>query len=139
MAVIMQNANYIFNVEYLKYAIDICDTLKDDESVDNSIYLEKLNFAISKGIKIRQTKSILPKNFGIRTFKMKTTYPGVLIGTGNSHSAGAKGEMELGFTFDYVTGVPYLPGSSLKGLYPPNLHLYYKHNRDLFRFRHSQP
>ena len=47
---------------------------------------------------------------------LKTTYPGMLSGSGYPHEMGFKGELKLGFSFDYTTGLPYLPGSSLKGL-----------------------
>lgn len=45
-----------------------------------------------------------------------STYPGVLMGTGYLHDLGAKGAIKTGFSLDYVTGMPYLPGSSLKGI-----------------------
>lgn len=46
----------------------------------------------------------------------KTTYPGLLVGSGLMHSIGAKGESKLGFEFDYTTGMPIINGSSVKGL-----------------------
>lgn len=46
---------------------------------------------------------------------LQTTYPGLLSGTGLSHQTGAMGESKLGFSFDPCTGVPYVPGSSVKG------------------------
>lgn len=47
----------------------------------------------------------------------KVLYPGLLIGLGNAHdSKSADGELQLGFTLDPVTGLPYLPGSSVKGI-----------------------
>lgn len=47
----------------------------------------------------------------------KVLYPGLLIGLGNSHdSKGTDGEIQLGFTFDPVTGLPFLPGSTVKGI-----------------------
>ena len=51
-------------------------------------------------------------------FRMKTTYPGLLVGTGYAHEAekGADQCVKLGFSFDYVTGQPYVPGSSVKGM-----------------------
>jgi CRISPR-associated protein Cmr6 len=63
-------------------------------------------------------------------FELQVKYPGLLIGIGNAHSAAAlvpkdantsevksvKGEIALGFSFDYVTGVPYIPGSTVKGV-----------------------
>ena len=47
---------------------------------------------------------------------LQTTYPGLLTGTGMSHQTGSKGESKLGFAFDPCTGLPYLPGSSVKGM-----------------------
>lgn len=50
-------------------------------------------------------------------FILQTAYPGLLIGLGNAHSAGISSEeLVLGFTFDYVTGLPYIPGSTVKGV-----------------------
>ena len=49
-------------------------------------------------------------------FQLVTTYPGLLIGTGNPHDAKLDAAIKLGFSFDYVTGLPCLLGSSLKGL-----------------------
>lgn len=57
-------------------------------------------------------------------FLLKTTYPGLLIGLGNPHRTGkeaqgndAEGaEINLGFTLDFVTGLPVIPGSTVKGV-----------------------
>lgn len=46
----------------------------------------------------------------------KTTYPGLLIGSGLSHGTGTENDMKIGFLFDYTTGLPYIPGSSVKGV-----------------------
>lgn len=46
---------------------------------------------------------------------LQTTYPGLLSGSGVTHETGKKGELKLGFTFDHTTGLPYLPGSTVKG------------------------
>ena len=46
----------------------------------------------------------------------KTTYPGLLIGSGLSHGTGTDNDMKIGFLFDYTTGLPYIPGSSVKGI-----------------------
>ena len=62
------------------------------------------------------------------TLLFETCYPGLLSGTGNPHGVGkavreSKGneddadeDVSLGFSFDYVTGQPYIPGSSVKGV-----------------------
>ena len=52
----------------------------------------------------------------LSVFYLQSSYPGILIGTGHEHGVKGKGEIGMGFTFDYVTGLPYLPGSSLKGI-----------------------
>lgn len=51
------------------------------------------------------------------TFRMKTKYPGMLIGIGYAHGSGrADDDIKCGFSFDYVSGQPYIPGSSVKGV-----------------------
>lgn len=52
---------------------------------------------------------------GFTSFTLKTTYPGLLIGTGLSHGVNSKGDIKVGFQFDHTTGLPYIPGSSIKG------------------------
>ena len=49
-------------------------------------------------------------------FELYTAYPGVLIGTGNPHEISMENAIKCGFSFDYVTGLPYIPGSSIKGM-----------------------
>lgn len=49
------------------------------------------------------------------SFLLKTTYPGLLVGTGYEHETGENGEFKIGFFFDYATGLPVIPGSSVKG------------------------
>lgn len=57
-------------------------------------------------------------------FKLTTTYPGLLVGLGYTHEAGDGqvkeeekdgAEIKLGFMLDYVTGLPIIPGSTIKG------------------------
>lgn len=53
--------------------------------------------------------------------RLSTTYPGLLIGSGYSHPAlteteeGEACDYQLGFFFDHTTGMPVIPGSSVKG------------------------
>jgi len=66
----------------------------------------------------------LPKGrFYKKEFSMEVKYPGLLIGLGYPHDFGdlygedsAKEAIKLGFSLDYVTGLPYIPGSSIKGV-----------------------
>jgi CRISPR-associated protein Cmr6 len=53
---------------------------------------------------------------------LKTTYPGLLIGSGYTHESIFENEedkneaFKIGFFFDHVTGMPYIPGHSIKGV-----------------------
>jgi CRISPR-associated protein Cmr6 len=50
-----------------------------------------------------------------QTVSLETIYPGLVLGTGYNHETGFEGEHKLGFFFDYTTGLPIIPGSSVKG------------------------
>lgn len=52
---------------------------------------------------------------GFSTFLLTTHYPGLLAGSGLSHGIKDDQDIKAGFLFDYTTGMPYLPGSSVKG------------------------
>lgn len=49
------------------------------------------------------------------TFSLKTTYPGLFTGSGYQHSVEGNDEFKIGFFFDFTSGQPLLPGSSVKG------------------------
>ena len=51
-----------------------------------------------------------------QTFELVTTYPGLILGTGYAHGSNLLGEFKTGFFFDHTTGMPLIPGSSVKGL-----------------------
>lgn len=53
---------------------------------------------------------------GFTPLKLKTTYPGLLIGSGLSHGTPIENDIKCGFQFDYSTGLPIIPGSSVKGV-----------------------
>ncbi len=54
---------------------------------------------------------------GKQHFLLYTTYPGIVIGTGLSHGVkDDNNDFKIGFTFDHTTGLPVIPGSSVKGL-----------------------
>jgi len=55
-------------------------------------------------------------DFGNNTFELTTTNPGLLLGSGYAHGSGLLGEMKIGFYFDHTTGLPVIPGSSIKGV-----------------------
>lgn len=53
---------------------------------------------------------------GFSCVEMEVLPPGLLIGSGISHGIPGPGDFELGFQFDYTTGLPVIPGSSVKGV-----------------------
>lgn len=59
---------------------------------------------------------IIPNPDAPQTLSMWTTYPGLIIGSGYPHGTGGEGEFKIGFHFEYASGMPVLPGSSIKGI-----------------------
>jgi len=52
----------------------------------------------------------------IKTFNVRTEYPGLITGTGITHDFSHEDALKLGFSFDHTTGLPYIPASSVKGM-----------------------
>lgn len=53
----------------------------------------------------------------IVSFDLKVLFPGVYAGLGYEHGLPKQdADIKNGFSFDYTTGLPYIPGSSLKGM-----------------------
>ena len=115
----MKNLNYLFNVDYyselknthFEYCNDLIikqQWIDPTERPTNNASAEPILFADAD-------------NF----FMLKTVYPGLLIGLGYTHGIGKEffkvvsdegTEIKLGFTLDFVTGLPIIPGSTVKGV-----------------------
>lgn len=81
------------------------------EAIESKIDQKVLNL-ISQSFNTQK-----PKNLGNSSFELKTTYPGLLVGSGNTHELpDTKGQAILGFHFDYTSGLPEIAGSSIKGV-----------------------
>ncbi len=48
--------------------------------------------------------------------ELTTTYPGLLCGSGYNHGISSVSDFKIGFYFDHTTGLPVIPGSSVKGV-----------------------
>lgn len=115
-----ENLNYIYNIEYFR---DICYDESDSEKSKGIIPKKTVNNEGRLKVHNDRLISFEPKELmnciaeavKADNFELKTVYPGLLIGTGLPHSFGGKGEATLGLTLDYVTGMPYIPASSVKG------------------------
>ena len=66
-------------------------------------------------------------------FLVCVNYPGLLVGMSNpvmsslkqgSDEEGQDSAFKTGFSFDYVTGLPYIPGSSIKGMLRASIEKY---------------
>lgn len=102
--------------------------MKNLNLIFNKLYYDKLGqngFAESVQRYNRQifnTRFNHEKDYAVspiatQTLVLQTIYPGMLIGTGNVHgSHKSDDDINMGFSFDYVSGQPYIPGSSVKGV-----------------------
>lgn len=116
----MQNLNLLFNKTYfseLEVPVNDGARKRNDErfiSINRMITASTFTVADREAIIDEATVSKLCTH----RFIMKTLYPGLLVGTGYTHEAtqGSNNCIKLGFSFDYVTGQPYIPGSSVKGM-----------------------
>ncbi len=109
-----RNLNYCYYVEYYEH-----QQLRftEPQSDDTAAVLKKNNkcltdYEASKNELMTSLADILVLN----KFELQTVYPGLLIGVGIAHGFNGKGEAALGLCLDYVTGMPYIPGSSVKGV-----------------------
>ena len=119
-----KNLNYYLNVEYyecLEEAEYDPENKKNPFQIGDGVF-HRQNRTICDQFQFESANTMKPLPDGeisgrkITAFELETRYPGLLIGTGNPHGTGNQDDAGLGFTFDYVTGMPYLPGSSVKGL-----------------------
>lgn len=88
----------------------LLENIKNDKGtikLDNNTVLEKIF-----NLKLTEKK----EKYTNQNFKMKTIYPGLFIGGGYNHDSGLEDDFKLGFFFDYTTGLPIIPGSSVKGV-----------------------
>lgn len=109
---------------YQDYYSDF-DFLSDRDTEKAGDFFEKKNKELlkiyPKRKEVLETLSIgtlLKAQYGDRyqQIPLKTTYPGLLISSGYIHNTNGKKELTLGFYFDHTTGLPVIPGSSVKGV-----------------------
>lgn len=113
-----KNMNYIYYSEYF-------DDLEPSSTAHQKLELPEID---DRNKKIRSfkydnsaesLKSVKElKNLpGYTEISATVLYPGLLIGTGMPHDLkGVEGAIYNGFSLDPVSGLPFIPGSSLKGM-----------------------
>ena len=92
----LSNLHYLFHHDYY------CNPAKSNE------VLTRQSFQASA--------SEIP--FAEQSFVLKTQYPGLLLGLGYPHDdgSGSSEAVKLGCSLDYVSGLPVIPGSTVKGV-----------------------
>lgn len=99
------------------YYDDLTVKVLTDSSNDKKDQIEYFNDKNSELIESSR-KDIIEESViqDIVSIRLRTTYPGLVTGIGMAHATGMEGEGKLGMAFDYTSGLPYIPGSSVKGL-----------------------
>ena len=116
------NQQYLFYTEYYSTLIkEHAGTSDKNWSMNNRIINTKYCEDNSSSIPFSVDNTVDINGWKTHCFEMKICYPGLVAGLGYAHEAGAlfpdkTQEIKLGFSFDYVSGLPYIPGSSLKGV-----------------------
>lgn len=125
--------NYYFNPPMLKQM--------DKEFFDVSIIKETEN-----------EKNELEEDLGLKKIYLSVAHPGLLIGTGTnmvfteetfskkdkSSKKDKEDNYKLGINFDYTSGLPYIPGSSVKGVlrsFFPNINEKIKENKEISKVK----
>ena len=111
----MQNLHYAFHRDYYDLLAEAEVSSSGELQKMRKTDFDKKNEDLCKAVSNNIYQSIEQLE-GIQVFILETCYPGLLIGTGYPHNSGVgEAEIMLGFSFDYVSGMPYIPGSTVKG------------------------
>lgn len=126
----MKNLNLLFNKTYYSNLGDIDFNLligedgkinkrKERQATEafHKSLIKKNDKIFSAIFKHERDYAGLGEDVAPHRFLMKVAFPGLVIGTGNSHGSHlSKRDYNVGFAFEYVTGQPYIPASSVKGV-----------------------
>jgi CRISPR-associated protein Cmr6 len=104
-----KNLNYIYNKEYFEKIMAPNLSADDVKTAGADIY----NFVFPKEGYVAHQEV---KKYANESFSLYTIYPGLMIGSGYPHASGVSNSIVGGFSFDYVTGLPIIPGSTVKGM-----------------------
>lgn len=121
------NIGWLFGKEYYRgfdqklIQLEQSGKSKADADKEKAEFFKAKNNAITgKGLDAyrEETEQLDPDRFtgDALYFDLTTGYPGLFTGAGTPHETGSEGEFKLGFYFDHTTGLPVIPGSSVKGV-----------------------
>ena len=111
----MMNIGFYFNRLYYKDITSLKqmeEKKQKDEMKEKN--LEMTRFSYEEDDRVKVSQYYLKGNTS--PFCLTTNYPGLFTGAGMGHEAKITGELNLGFYFDYTTGLPVIPGSTIKGV-----------------------
>lgn len=110
-----ENANigYLFYRDLYRHESKNCQF---NNGTKTDYFKNRISAICNVEIKASDKNNLKNIKLGNSDFFLKTTYPGLLIGSGLSHGLSDEGDIKLGFSFDYTSGLPYIPGSSIKGV-----------------------
>jgi len=118
------NLNYLFNVEYYQ-VIGLNDRGVGYSEDEKSEHYRNCNLRLTKQ-DFQNSSTSLPFSDSENSFVLEVSYPGLLVGLGYMHEIGKDNKeqdkdksleeaVKLGISLDYVSGLPMIPGSSVKG------------------------
>lgn len=116
----IKNMSYYFNKQYFRnLRVEIQNNGADEKLLislpEGESFAERNKELISFPFQYRDG-SFRPWDIeGVKSFQLTTVYPGLLMGMGYTHELKHDDAVKCGFSFDYVSGLPCLQSSSLKG------------------------
>ncbi|MEM4260565.1 MAG: type III-B CRISPR module RAMP protein Cmr6 [Candidatus Woesearchaeota archaeon] len=110
----MTENHYTGNAGFLFYKLYFSNYNKSEKEEKKFENLMKYNQQLI-GYKWNSNSSSVYYN-AQNSFQLQTTYPGLLCGSGYAHDIKQDDALKIGFFFDYTTGLPVIPGSSVKGV-----------------------
>ena len=112
-----ENNESQINMDYFKYLNGKGEVSKDlKETIKNRNNELKKSRVDKSNLNIKNKFDDIDHECDYYSFELKTMYPGLLIGAGYNHEFKDNEAFKLGLSFDYTTGEPIIPGSSIKGL-----------------------
>lgn len=113
-----KNKELLFSFKYLIYP-----STKEGKEQKKAILNDNSLILSNRGQKIFNEKLINHKpeqyhrcKVARSEFDLTTTYPGLICGVGYNHGISCESDFKVGFYFDHTTGIPIIPGSSVKGV-----------------------
>ncbi len=107
--------NFQWEWMWFSHEDDKSEAAKEAENRVKKANDKLINFSLKKENPYCFTPETFP-GYPLKQFELRTLYPGLLSGTGYMHETGLKQEIKIGFYFDHSTGLPVLPGHSVKGV-----------------------